>query len=258
MSVNYVCNDTIDYSVMTGERILPFTVSLNMENSVLYPDEEEYQTFCYDITAKGENTQQFADLSHFLLGICSTVTKDDILAVTIVINGETQEVIWGENVEIKTAENPDNPTGCVGLKFDFPLDKQIGMMQVCIVMSKPYKIGPVNVCMYGGGFTATGLQICGPACGGSAPCESVFYQKETVCVPVKVTPYAKAGTAKASCCGQPVVRAGAQCSGSQTSCTFTIIQNLCIEIPVSFGADIETGTASVECGSVSEEQCDCS
>lgn len=258
MSVNFVCNDKIDYSVITGERILPFVFTLNMEESVLYPQEGEDQIFCYDIMGVGSDTQQYADLSHFLLGICSSITQEDIREITVIVNGEIQDVIWGENVEIKTADQPDNPTECTGLKFDFPLDKQIGQMQVCIIMRTPYSIGPVNVCLYGGGVTATGLQICGPSCGGNMPCESVFYQKETVCVPVKVTPYAKAGTAKASCCGKPVVRAGAQCTGGQTSCTFTITQNLCIEVPVSFGAEIETGTATVQCGTVSEEECDCS
>lgn len=258
MSGNPVCNVKADYSAATGERILPFVFSLNMEESVLYPGEGEYQTFCYDITANGEDTKQYADLSHFLLGICQTITPEDIITITVVINGEEQEVLWGENVEIKTRENPDNPTGCTGLKFDFPLDKQIGFMQICIVMSTPYRIGPVNVCLYGEDVIATGLQICGPDCNGNTPCESVFYQKETVCVPVKVTPYAKAGIAKASCCGNPIVRAGVQCTGSQTSCTFTITQDLCIEVPVSFGAEIETGTATVQCGSVGEEECDCS
>lgn len=258
MSANTECNYLIDYSTVTGERILPFIFSLNMDDSIFYPADGEYQTFCYDITGVGQDTPQYADLSHFLFGICSAITQEDIAMVTVRINGESQEVIWGENVEIKTIEKPDNPTGCAGLKFDFALNKIIGFMQVCIMMRTTYSIGPVDVCLYGGGITATGLRICGPVCGGNAPCESVFYQNETVCVPVKVTPYAKSGTAKATCCGNPVVKSGGQCLGSQTSCTFTITQSLCIEVPISFGAVIETGNAVVQCGTVSEEKCDCS
>lgn len=34
--------------------------------------------------------------------------------------------------------------------------------------------------------------------------------------------------------------------GNQTSCSFTITQSLCIEIPISFGAVIETGTPTVQ------------
>lgn len=258
MQLNETCNNRIDYSNFPGERILPFIFYLNTEDSVLYPSEGEYQKFCYDIIGVGEDTSEYADLSHFLLGICNTITQNDIVEITVSINDDPQNVVWGENVEIKTEEKPDNPTGCIGLKFDFPLNKQRGLMKVCISLRTPYNIGPVNVCVFGGGTTATGLTICGPACGGNEPCDSVFYQKETVCVPVKVTPFAKPGTAKAICCGKPVVQGGVQCMGNQTSCTFTIKQSLCVEIPVSFGAVIETGTAVVQCGGVSEIECDCS
>ena len=50
----------------------------------------------------------------------------------------------------------------------------------------------------------------------------------------------------ATCCGAPVVKTGGQCMGNQTSCSFTITQSLCIEIPISFGAVIETGTPTVQ------------
>lgn len=258
MQSNTICSSRIDYSDFPGERILPFVFSLNMEDSILYPSDGEYQKFCYDIVGVGEDTSEYADLSYFLLGICSTITQEDIVDITVSINDDPQTVVWGENVEIKTAEKPDQQTGCVGLKFDFPLNKQIGFMKVCISLRTPYQISPINVCVYGGGTTATGLAICGPGCGGNEPCETVFYQKETVCVPVKVTPYAKPGTARATCCGEPVVQGGTQCAGNQTSCTFTITQNLCVEIPISFGAVIETGTAVVQCGNASETACDCS
>lgn len=252
------CNNQIDYSVVPGERILPFVVSLNLDESVLYPNEGEYQKFCYDMIGTGQDTSQYADLSHFLLEICGNITEEEIAEITVSINGDPQTIIWGDNVEIKTLEKPDNPTGCAGLKFDFPLNKVLGIMKVCIRLRTPYPIGPVNVCLYGGGTTATGLEICGPACNGNASCDTTFYQKETVCVPVKVTPFAKPGVAKAICCGEPVIRPGGECTGNQTACTFTITQNLCIEIPISFGADIKTGTAVVRCGDVSETECDCS
>lgn len=253
-----VCTNQADYSKVIGERILPFIFSLNMETSVLHPLAGEYQRFCYDITAVGKDTSEYADLSHFLLGICADIRQEDIESITVTIDGEPQEVTWGENVEIKTEAHPDNPTGCVGLKFDFGLDKVSGFMQVCITLKESYNIGPVNICLFGGGTTATGLSIWGPVCGSSEPCEAVFYQKETVCVPVKVTPFAKPGTATAVCCGEPQVHTGGQCYGNQTSCSFTITQSLCVQIPISFGAMIETGAAVVSCGTVSENQCDCS
>lgn len=258
MIANSTCSYQVDYSTIPGNPILPFVFSLNMEDSILFPSEGEYQKFCYDIIGVGEDTSEYADLSHFLLGICNTITQNDIVEITVLINGDSQTVDWGENVEIKTVENPDNPTGCIGLKFDFPLDKVEGVMKVCISLRTPYRIGSANVCLFGGGTTATGLAICGPVCGGNEPCESVFYQKEMVCVPVTVTPFAKPGVAKTTCCGEPVINTESQCPGSQTSCSFTITQSLCIEIPISFGAVVETGTAVVQCGTISETECDCS
>lgn len=257
MTTELLCNYQIDYSKVLGDRILPFVFTLNTEESVLEPEEGEYQKFCYDITAVGEDLPKYADLSHFLFGICRAVTQSDIAEITVSINGDPQNVIWGENVEIKTAEHPDPPTGCTGLKFDFPLDKEIGIMRVCISLRTVYNIGPMNVCLYGGGTTATGLQICGPMCAHSG-CDATFYQKETVCVPVKVTPYARPGMAKVTCCGEPDVHPGGKCSGSQMYCAFTVTQSLCVEIPISFGAVVETGAATVQCGDVSGNGCDCS
>lgn len=205
----------------------------------------------------GEDNSKYADLSHFLLGICSTITREMILEVFVTEAGVEIPVEWGENVEIKTAEKPDNPTGCVGLKFDFSVGKVDGELQVGIVLAQAYPVGPINICVFGGNTTATGLMICGPACGSLNPCESIFYQKETVCVPVNVTPFANPGTATATCCGTPVVESGGSCSGNRTSCSFTITQTLCIEIPISFGAVIETGTAVVQCGGITEKECDC-
>lgn len=251
------CSYQADYSQIQGERILPFVFTLNTDDSILSPGPGQKQRFCYDVEGVGEDTSRFADLSHFLLGICDQITRDDIQSVTVVIDGMEQDVKWGENVEIKTEEHPDPPTGCIGLKFDFPLDKTDGFMQVCITMEQPYAIGPVNVCVFGGNHTETGLPICGPACGETRPCESVFFQRETVCVPVKVTPFAEPGMAKATCCGEPVVTVDGACVGSRKSCEFVITQTLCIEIPISFGAKIETGDAVVQCGGVSEEPCDC-
>lgn len=257
MQKNLACNEQVDYSQVSGNRILPFVFTLNLADSILNPVQGQFQRFCYDIEGVGQDQPIFADLSHFLLGICETITFADIKEITVVINGHPQNVVIGENVEIKTEDHPDNPTGCIGLKFDFPLNKINGKMQVCITMNKPFAVGPVNVCVFGGNTTATGLTICAPACGGVEPCESTFFQEETVCVPVTVTPFANPGMATATCCGEPKVSMGGQCPGDRKSCSFTITQKLCIEIPISFGAVIETGEAVVQCGEVSQEECEC-
>lgn len=258
MTEKAICADSADYSQVEGKRILPFLFTLNLEKSVLYPDYGEKQKFCYEIEGVGQDTSKYADLSHFLLGICKTITREDIADIEVVADGIPQTIIWGSNVEIKTEEKPDNPTGCAGLKFDFSLDKVEGKIEVCITLNKNFPVGAMNICVFGGNTTASGLAICGPVCSGEKPCETTFFQNETVCVPVTVTPFATPGMAMANCCGRPVVNSEEDCPGNRKSCSFVIKQRLCIEIPITFGAVVETGEAVVQCGEVSENPCDCS
>lgn len=252
-----LCSYNADYSTVTGDRILPFQFTLNQEKSILFPKEGENQTWCYEVEGTGEDLPLFSDLSHFLLGICKDITQEDILDITVTVDGIPQEVIWGENVEIRTEEAPDPTTGCIGLKFNFGLNKTDGKMEACITLASPYAVGPVSVCVFGRNVTASGLSICGPVCETEPSCENTFFQKTQVCVPVTVTPFATPGEATVTCCGQPVVVSRNACPGTDTSCTFTVTQELCIQIPISFGADVRTGTAKVQCGAVSETPCEC-
>jgi hypothetical protein len=83
-------------------------------------------------------------------------------------------------------------------------------------------------------------------------CPAVGYQFATICVPVKVTPFAHAGATKTHCCGEPIiVDDKIECKGKvNTSCEFTISQTICVEVPVEFGATATVGEAVVECGDV--------
>jgi len=91
-----------------------------------------------------------------------------------------------------------------------------------------------------------------------APCNSVFYQTDLVSVPVKVVPYAKAGPCTTVCCGSPVVTAGDACLGEVGQvCEFTITQKICVKLPLHFGASILVDRAKVQCGNISEAECDC-
>ena len=125
-------------------------ISLNLEDSILTPSENEHQKFCYDIVGVGNDQPQDADLNHLLFGICPFIKEEDIVDLSVSINDDPQTILWGENAEIKTAENPDHPTGCIGLKLDFPLNKINGYMKVCFSLRTVYTIGPVNVCLFGG------------------------------------------------------------------------------------------------------------
>ena len=86
-------------------------------------------------------------------------------------------------------------------------------------------------------------------------CPAVGYQPVTVCVPVTITPYAKAEATTTFCCGNPIVTPGNEtCEGTVNgSCTFTITQNICVAVPVDFGATASVGAPSVQCGSATSE-----
>lgn len=250
------CNLEIDYSTIPGDRILPFQVSLNLIDSNLDPAVGENQRFCYDVVAVGEDIPLFADLSHLVLGICDEIPVDQIVNISVIINDVPQDVVFGDggNVQLRTADRPDPPTGCPGLKFDFPLDKVYGTMRICFELTAARKVAEIDVCLFSGNTTAEGLQICGPICEPQEKgCPVVGYQRSTVCVPITVTPFAHVGTPTTSCCGQPIVTAGDGCPRNGGVCHFTISQQICVAVPVEFGARAVAGTPSVQCGEASNK-----
>lgn len=86
-------------------------------------------------------------------------------------------------------------------------------------------------------------------------CPAVAFQKTSVCVPVTVTPFARAKETTTKCCGAPVVTIGKNtCGGTKNGqCVFTITQDICIEVPVEFGAVADVGDTFVTCIGASEE-----
>ena len=86
-------------------------------------------------------------------------------------------------------------------------------------------------------------------------CPAVGYQSASVCVPVTVTPFANVQTTFTKCCGDPVVTPGrTACGGTKGgSCYFTISQDICVEVPVEFGATAIAGDAYVACIDASDE-----
>ena len=86
-------------------------------------------------------------------------------------------------------------------------------------------------------------------------CPAVGYQAATVCVPVSVEPYAKAGVTLTKCCGNATVVPGRQvCGGIKNGiCSFTISQNICVAVPVEFGANATVGEAYIDCKGASGE-----
>ena len=256
MPAQLLCNTKIDYSALPGA-VIPFTFELDLLNSNLDPAPGEFQKFCYIVTGVGADVPEQKDLSHWVLVICDEITEDQIIAdsITVVINGEPQIVDFGVNVVLQT----DPTTGCTGLKFDFPLSKLGGVMDICFELSTTYPVGPNPVCVKGGTTVETQLSICGPSCGEIPPCETFTYQTATVCVPVIVTPTAVSGPTRTLCCGDPVVIPNERaCTSGNLHCYFTVSQRVCIEIPITFGATATVGDARITCEDVGTDGCtDC-
>ncbi len=250
MAVN--CNNTINYADVEASPALPFVFSLDEDNSVLYPAEGENQRFCYRIQGVGADTDRYADLSHFVLGACPALAEDDILSAEVIINGAPQDVEIGGNVSVLTEDSPDPTTGCAGIKVDFGLRKDGGLMLFCFTLRRAFAVAPVPVCVKGGQTELGGLSICGPACGEVSSCGSVVTQRMSICVPVTVTPWARVGDINAECCGEPVLTPGTVlCPGDEdASCSFTISQQLCMQIPMTFGATAVPGTPRTDCDGV--------
>lgn len=83
---------------------------------------------------------------------------------------------------------------------------------------------------------------------------AVGYQSASICVPVTVTPFAQTGVTMTKCCGEPVVTPGREvCGGLKNgSCVFTITQDICVAVPVEFGAIATVGDTFVSCNGSSE------
>lgn len=90
-------------------------------------------------------------------------------------------------------------------------------------------------------------------------CPAYGYQSATVCVPVTVRPFAIVGATTTTCCGTPIVTPvvtprPAACAGRRNgTCTFLISQDICVTVPVSFGARATGGDTFVSCDTASAE-----
>lgn len=86
-------------------------------------------------------------------------------------------------------------------------------------------------------------------------CPTVGYQSASICVPVTVTPFARTGATFTKCCGAPVVMPGSiTCQGERNgTCVFTLAQDICVAVPVEFGAVAAVGDTFVSCNNASAQ-----
>lgn len=90
----------------------------------------------------------------------------------------------------------------------------------------------------------------------NSTCLKIAYQRAVVTVPVAVKPYSVAGPTNTLCCSDPVITNVRWTGSKEQICYFTITQEICIEIPVQFGAEAYVGAPGVDCLGTSLEDCE--
>ena len=82
-------------------------IALNLEDSILDPSVGENQRFCHDVMAVGDDIPLYDYLSHLMLRICDKIPTEEIVNITVVINGVTQEVVFGVGEIFNCARQTD-------------------------------------------------------------------------------------------------------------------------------------------------------
>jgi hypothetical protein len=90
----------------------------------------------------------------------------------------------------------------------------------------------------------------------NSTCIKIAYQRALVTVPVAVKPYSVAGPTNTLCCSDPVITNVRWKGSKEQVCYFTITQEICVEIPVHFGAEAHVGLPGVDCLGTSLEDCE--
>ena len=241
MSYNLIA----DYSQVTGGRLLPFLIELDIPNCILEPEAGHNQTFSYVITGQGGGNAEH--LASFVLGISETVGAEQIKNISVTINGDAQTVRFdtaNPNVYL-THANPD----CAGLQFDFWLNRNNGVMTISFELTTPYEVGSVSTCLIGAdGAEKYGLTIGGPfslpdppdpedkKCFEEQACEKNTHKDFDVSVPVSIKPFAKPHRPHVHCLGDVKITPGIEpCPNPHNRFDFTITQKVSVKIPVEFG-----------------------
>lgn len=90
-----------------------------------------------------------------------------------------------------------------------------------------------------------------------APVECPALVHETVCIQaeVAITPLVTVGDIESFCVGGPII---GSCPGTPSptdSCTFTVSQNICVQVPLTFSADATAMPTGIICGTPAVGPC---
>lgn len=235
------------HSLVSKGKVLPFAIEIDREKSNLYPDSNENQRFCYSVTGLGTEHDKYTDLEYMILGISDQIMQNDIDDISVTINGIDQDagLGYGECVKLTTGKNsgymPDYP----GLRFDTRLDKCFGEMCVSFELKRPYPIGRNRVYLIGSDASVNELSTFGPVNHELKAEYGDAIQDVLASIPVQVTPHADTGEIKTSCYGEPT--AAFHKDHDSGRCCITVIQPVCVEIPLEFGAEAFIGDLYVDC-----------
>ena len=85
-------------------------------------------------------------------------------------------------------------------------------------------------------------------------CTKTAFQNAEISVPVEIVPEAKIGNVETECCGEPTVICRDGHCGDK--CEVTIIQKLCIKIPVTYKVKVCSNEEKI-CCEMEEMNCFC-
>lgn len=87
----------------------------------------------------------------------------------------------------------------------------------------------------------------------TSDCSTII--NETVCVQadITITPSVVVGTIEYFCVGGPKI---GSCTGTPVEkCNFSVSQNICVQVPLTFSVDVDARPAGAACGTPSVGRC---
>lgn len=84
-------------------------------------------------------------------------------------------------------------------------------------------------------------------------CETAVHENVCVQATVTITPEVTSGPSTSFCLGNPII---GSCEGTlRSSCIFTVSQNICVQIPLTFSATAEAVANGIVCGETDIGEC---
>ncbi|MGI5921507.1 MAG: hypothetical protein ACOX6I_07200 [Syntrophomonadaceae bacterium] len=87
-------------------------------------------------------------------------------------------------------------------------------------------------------------------------CTRTVHQKTMVNVPIAIKPFSFTGPTSTVCSSDPVIRNIRWTETKEQVCYVTVSQEICVEIPLHFGAKAHVGPSWVECDKPSADSCE--